>query len=87
MISKLKLFSDLLVECAVCQLAVDEFEIIEGEDNEAILNGQQEELDNVKFALLDFILRDGMEIRNEMYQARSKRLQNNSTRWVSKTFR
>jgi hypothetical protein len=82
-ISSLKLFNDLLVEGAVCQIAVDEFEHIEGEDNAQAYADQIEERDNIKLALIDLILKEGSAIRQEIYEERARR-RNKESRWVSR---
>lgn len=84
MISRLKLFNDLLLEGAVCQLAVDEFEHIDGEDNDKALADLMEEAENMKLAIIDFMLKEGSFIRKQIYEERAKRQKKSSDRWVSR---
>jgi hypothetical protein len=53
------LFNKLILDVAVCQLAVDDFEVIAGQDNPAAFAAANLELDTVKLALIRHVLREG----------------------------
>jgi len=68
---KLLLLRSLIIDAAVCQLAIEEPDTIT--DAVVSVNDLQIELDNIQIALLDMILKDGHMIRTHLLSELSKR--------------
>ena len=59
----LNLLNEMLVEAAVHQIAVDDFEEIAGEPNEVIRADLEIEANRAKLDLLDFVLSEGRMLK------------------------
>jgi hypothetical protein len=59
----LQTLNELIVEAAVCQLAVEDFEVIAGEDNVQALSDLKLELDTARIKLVNHVLSNGAILR------------------------
>jgi hypothetical protein len=76
-------FKDLIVEAAVCQIAVDDFHA-EGDDNKAAYSDLQIELCRAKINLVNYILENPM-IKMKLELEQTKRLADAKTKGLVMT--